>query len=50
MDCHSGCFNLISFILAHIKGKEESPVDMDTITLDPEEEVSLSFEELAFHL
>lgn len=27
------------FILALNKGKEESPVDMDTITLDPEEEV-----------
>lgn len=27
------------FILAAIKGKEESPVDMDTITLDPDEEV-----------
>lgn len=29
----------IWFILTFIKGKEESPVDMDTITLDPEEEV-----------
>lgn len=28
-----------SFTLAAIKDKEESPVDMDTITLDPEEEV-----------
>lgn len=29
------------FALCLILVKEESPVDMDTITLDPEEEVSL---------
>lgn len=30
---------IYTFTLALIKVKEESPVDMDTITLDPEEEV-----------
>lgn len=33
---------MIRFHLAVFKGKEESPVDMDTITLDPEEEVRWS--------
>lgn len=33
------CSGHILFALDLVKGKEESPVDMDTITLDPEEEV-----------
>lgn len=35
-----GHITLFDAFLLPFQGKEESPVDMDTITLDPEEEVS----------